>query len=750
MIKVDGIEVDHPFIDYVNEDKSRYVRAKDSTNLRTNKIWLDPDDDFMIGDSGGFLMDISWKFINTDLLRPAMLYFKKHKQYEGFSYTEGSVEYNKFWTEETRRRRVGITAPCKLMPDGSIEMLHISGDHYAYLNYGRINRSATPEETKIDIASGLDTAKDRVDFPNPWDGDYWYFKVDSFCRRNSINSVKCKARRKGYSYKKSNACANFLNLYPEQNIIFAAHEDKYLTDPNKLSDMCKKALDWYESSTYYKRFFISEGLKKVKLGIKESDKGHAESGWLSSFSSVSLSNSSSAAGAKAAEVVFEESGVNPVLQEALDIAMSTTESGAKKVGMIDVFGTAGTKDANWADFEEIYYNPAGNNMMTFENVWDPNSRDSTCGFFHPQIWCLEDEEGLLMDADGNSDLIASFVYDTKDKAYVKTVKELSTYLMYIGQRANSPSEAFSREGENIFSSVSLDEHIHNVKHNDDYKFGVDGQIIQTDKGLKFRTNEWIENNTQQKVHPFIDTLIRSKVKDPHGCIRMWFAPYRVNGKVPDNIYRVWYDPAGVNKDGEYITDKNSLSSIFVYRGHKQLLGAPRGDMIVAEYTGRTGQLKDMDTIAKLLAKFYNAEIQFENDRGETITNFRAWKELEMLAPEPNIAWDTKLAGGTGRNYGLSIGRGDRKMYGAVYLKDWIYTPVTKDEFGNQKLVLHYIYSLPFLLELQKWNMKGNFDRVSAAIVGMYDKKELLVNESEEDNDVINTISKSAICPFMTE
>ena len=42
---------DYPFLKYIKEDKSRYVHAKDAG-------FIDPDDDFLIGDSGGFLLNI--------------------------------------------------------------------------------------------------------------------------------------------------------------------------------------------------------------------------------------------------------------------------------------------------------------------------------------------------------------------------------------------------------------------------------------------------------------------------------------------------------------------------------------------------------------------------------------------------------------------------------------------------------------------------------------------------------------------
>ena len=42
----------YPFLDFINEDKSHYRHAKDAG-------YVDEDDLFLIGDSGGFLMNIN-------------------------------------------------------------------------------------------------------------------------------------------------------------------------------------------------------------------------------------------------------------------------------------------------------------------------------------------------------------------------------------------------------------------------------------------------------------------------------------------------------------------------------------------------------------------------------------------------------------------------------------------------------------------------------------------------------------------
>ena len=54
-----------------------------------------------------------------------------------------------------------------------------------------------------------------------------------------------------------------------------------------------------------------------------------------------------------------------------------------------------------------------------------------------------------------------------------------------------------------------------------------------------------------------------------------------------------------------------------------------------------------------------------------------------------------------------------------------------DEFNNPVFNFNYIYDLGILKELQKWDMNGNFDRVSALLVGMYDKQDVFDKSIKE-------------------
>ncbi len=728
-----------PFIEYINSDKSIYPHSKNIIDKRTGRNWIDKDDDFLIGNSGGFLLNWNFKFIDTHFFSNAARVYNENKnnpdivnwvnsltisksenrdKYYYCPYRNGTEEYNDFWRVETYRRRNGITAKCKLTRTGEIVDLHITGDHYNYLNYSRINRTPTQEEFDILHKKGDYKTKLISGFPRFWDGDYWNFKIDFFIAENGWHLTKGKARGKGYSFKRGSQAANTLNLIPNSTVVLAADLIDYLTDSDATSGMVKTNLDWLENHTHWKRFYLSENLEELELGYKTSTGGNTKYGFRSKLYSVSLHNNESAAiGKRAIEIDFEEAGRCPNLEKALGVTLSSTEVGASNIGTIRVYGTAGTKSANWAPFANVFFNPRKNKMMEFENVWDYNARNKVCGFFHPQVLNMEP----YMDKYGNSQLEAAYKYDKEDKKIQEHELSVSEYIIYAGQRANTPEEAFRQGGENIFSSIELSNHAARVLSDESLSYYRDGMLIVDDNSnLVFKTNiELKELNI--KTHPYITDVPFNEVDDLYGCIREYFPPFKIDGNIPDNLYYVTYDTVGINKKAKDIISKNSLNSMQVLMYPNNYTNI-NGNMIVATYAGRPELMEDADKIFLNLCKRYNAKHNgiVETDRGETVTNFKKWKETKWLASDPTVILSNKVQESINDiRFGISIGAGDNAIRGLKLLRDWLYTRLGDDENGNPIYIFHYINDIPFLRELLSFTFEGNFDRISSMRVGMF-------------------------------
>lgn len=727
---------DIPFIDYLCEDKSKYPKASEGISYITNKPLYDPDNDFLIGNSGGILMNIDFIVINIERLSKAADTFDEYGTY--CDYDPSTPAYESFWQRETSRRKKGVFIKAKLyykdIPkffdvnttdeerESLLQPLRITGAHYTYLNYGRIERTPNDKERARLKREGAEYVETVMGFPRYWDGDYWNFKIDEFIANNKFHLTKAKARRKGFSYKRGSQAANTINLFPNVTVTLAADQLAYLTDKGATTFMAKKCLDHFEEHTFWRRGYISEVIDDILLGYRVSTKGLKNFGWMSNLYSVACGkNESAAVGKKAIEIDFEEAGKFPNLQKALDVTLSNTESGAISVGTIRVYGTGGTKGANWAAFSKAFYNPKMNKMLCMENVWDINKRHEVCGFFFPQIWDCEPYVER-----GNSIIFTAYAWDKQDKENHFHNNDSETHIIYKAQRANTPAEAFINTTENMFASPELNLHISDLINDNATRFFQDGWIVVNDLGNSNKAEfipkaECIKRDIfgKGRFHEFVNQVPHGSRDDTHGCVRMYYRPFLVNGEVPKDLYFTVVDAYKVDKAQKDVTDKHSLYSAQVWMRSNTITPYPNQKLLVCEYIGRLDTMEQNDIVTMGMCLMYNAECCPEAGTGETVSNFIKYKLRRYLMLDPTNANTRKLTNPNNNDYGIVIGDSDKKYNGLRMLKEFIYEPLSYTADSKPIRRLKSISSVRLLLECQRFTAEGNFDHISAAIVAMY-------------------------------
>lgn len=727
---------DIPFIDYLCEDKSKYPKASEGISYITNKPLYDPDNDFLIGNSGGILMNIDFIVINIERLSKAADTFDEYGTY--CDYDPSTPAYESFWQRETSRRKKGVFIKAKLyykdIPkffdantideerESLLQPLRITGAHYTYLNYGRIERTPNDKERARLKREGAEHVETVMGFPRYWDGDYWNFKIDEFIANNKFHLTKAKARRKGFSYKRGSQAANTINLFPNVTVTLAADQLAYLTDKGATTFMAKKCLDHFEEHTFWRRGYISEAIDDILMGYRVSTKGLKNFGWLSNLYSVAIGkNESAAVGKKAIEIDFEEAGKCPNLQKALDVTLSNTESGAISVGTIRVYGTGGTKGANWAAFSKAFYNPKMNKMLCMENVWDINKRHEVCGFFFPQVWDCEPYVER-----GNSIIFTAYAWDKQDKENHFHNNDSETHIIYKAQRANTPAEAFINTTENMFASPELNLHVSDLINDNATRFFQDGWIVVNDLGNSNKAEfipkaECIKRDIfgKGRFHEFVNQVPHGSRDDTHGCVRMYYRPFLVNGEVPKDLYFTVVDAYKVDKAQKDVTDKHSLYSAQVWMRSNTITPYPNQKLLVCEYIGRLDTMEQNDIVTMGMCLMYNAECCPEAGTGETVSNFIKYKLRRYLMLDPTNANTRKLTNPNNNDYGIVIGDGDKKYNGLRMLKEFIYEPLSYTADGKPIRRLKSISSVRLLLECQRFTAEGNFDHISAAIVAMY-------------------------------
>lgn len=742
----------YPFLEYIEEpDKEKkYKKASDCG-------WYDPHNNFLIGDSGGFLLNIRpGKFVNTELFNEAARTYQATGRYTQFKVD--SIPHRQFRRRECDRRRNGFSAPCWQNPDGSIEDVWITGGHYNFLNYTRMERT---DESSVIVTEHGATAKKIYSFPSFIDAQFWTWQIIEFCRRNGLHLIIDKTRRGGFSYIMAADSSNEINLSKHKVVIHVAADNKYLIKQGGLSDFAVNNLKFFEEKTPFKRGIFSPTTDSFKLGYRMKNGVEADDSWSSSLLSVSANNNPDCAiGKDAVTIKVEELSTMQNFDEFMNVTEPTMTVGTRTTGTLMAWGTATA--ANMQIFEQNFYNPRAFGFMAFENVFDNDARNEVCGFFKSYAWGLEGEiDGVKgFDEDGNSNLRIGLQLAARERIEKKkTAKTFAEYLNYLGQRALFPAESFSSASENIFSSEALNKFEDKLRVDNSYKFYTDGELFEDGtKKIYFKSNARIRiENPDMKTYDYIQGVPRRGNEDPHGCIRVWFAPEYEEIYINDRLIRsiipgtyvAVYDPVGIDKDKKEITDRHSHNSIFVIEMPRERNGfKPK---LCAAYYGRTERLEEADEKFYRLCKWYNCigTGLVEINRGETVSNFRKWKATKYLGYEPLYVWDSAVKEKVSTSYGYNIGSGPKKLDGLRLLKEFLYEVIGKNEFGEDIYVFERFLDYQTILELKKFNAEGNFDRISSLILlGIYwkhidikGKRELAsrkkVTEENDKTDIFN-------------
>ena len=716
---VEEVIKNYPFLQYLSEDKSHYKTA-------TEAGYDDPDNLFLIGDSGGFLLNIQPddKFVNTHLFTEMADFYRKNKKYTFLK--EDTIPHRQLRKREEYRRRHGISMPC-LLRNGKIENIRITGSHYNFLNYTMIEQ--------LDESTTKSTAKSSVgkkfyDFSKFIDAQFWTFHVMEFAIRNGFHLIIDKTRRGGFSYIMAADSANTINLQPRKVQIHVAADKKYLVATGGLTDFTINNLRFYETKTPFVKGILSTDKENFRLGFKLPNGVVSPKSWNSALFTVSaMNNPDCAIGKDAVNVKVEELSTMENFDDFIAVTEPAMRTGSYTTGSLFCWGTA--TSGNMQVFEQNFYSPRSHNFMPFENVWDKDSRNEVCGYFKSYAWGLQGQIGdrYAMDADGNSNIeLGLRVAYNERKKKKDTAKTFADYINYLGQYALMPAESFSSATENLFSSEELMAWEERLRTDNSFKFYVDGWLFEEGKKVIFKTNSRIEaegGKHNQDYYDWIEGVPRKGHEHPHGCIRKWFNPMQVphidkEGKqvigTPPGLYSISYDPVGVNKENKLITNKHSHNSIKVWMNPSQYNGFKTA--LVAAYYGRPEKLEEADKVCLLLAKYYNCvgTTGVEINRGETVSNFTKWKALKYLMKDPVEIWDTSIKGNVVSTYGVNMGDGTKKLEGLRLLKEMLYSVIGQDDLGNDVYLFQTIYDYQSILELKKWNNLGNFDRVSEMII----------------------------------
>jgi len=619
------------------------------------------------------------KFINTSYFSKVSQYYLKHGVY--IHAPEGTSEHREFWDREEYRCKEGYT----------IAGVRITGEHYAYLNYGRI--LATIEDSHGKTRK-IDT------FPKFLDMDYyWYHELEE-AERNGQGMIVVKARRKGFSYKNAFGMAWKYHYFPFSISILAAYEKTFWANT---MEMGKHMINFINDTTDWVKGTLIDRQDHIKAGYVEKDPisgVNIQKGFKSEILALSFKDApQKSVGRTAERMLFEEAGDWPGLMQAYQRSYPLFKDGNIMIGIPIIYGTGGnSKNGTNADFEEMFYNPSAYGLRSYENTYDETAVGEA-GWFVDDAWYREP----FMDKAGNA-LREKAIIDVDLEREQKKIADPKAYNMMVTQHPHTPKEAFLRNEGAVFPAIELYNVLNKLKANDKYrKLGNAGTLYEEEGEIRFRPD------LEKKLTPLMK-FPTDHHDSTEGCPVIYQHP---PDDIPHGMYKIGLDPVAFDRSGS-----KSLNCAIIYKSYQKFDYGY--DEIVAEYTGRPENIEIYNRNLELLSEYFGgAEIMFENDRGEVLSYFKRRGKMHLLANQPdNVISKVIKDSQVSRIKGCHMNE-RMKDAGEKFILRWLWTERGSREDNSKVYNMDLIPSVPLIEELIAYHREGNFDRVMAMMQLMF-------------------------------
>ncbi|MDR0890621.1 MAG: hypothetical protein LBM05_00625 [Endomicrobium sp.] len=664
---------------------------------------------------GRIIVDIAHPHILEDMdyfIKP-LLHFKKHGCY---TFLRPNKNPNSDYYKWAQQEVIKCLDGCVRESDGE----WIPGNLYYYLNY-----------TIMDVVKKTGNKKgERVrDFPVMWEGIYlrahYKYQAEHGGLYNNFeggqHGAELASRGKGKSYSAGADMAH--------NFLFGNSLNELKGVKSLILSNIKEYISLSKDGTLNKfvgniDFSIKNMSFTPNLVIREKDTLTFTSGYndittgiLKGSGNIVMGVSTSddiakVRGKRASLILIEEFGSYPNLESLFNILLPSVSEGEFTYGLIYMQGTAGDKDSDFSGAEKMIFSPKGYNLYAIPNVYSKvnSGKDNFVYFFPEYINRLG-----YYDKNGVSDVVGALMSILKDRYKVKNnTLTQDTILRTIAEKPIVPEEAITKVLDNIFPTKSLSERLTQIDSNDHF---FDDVLVGN---LELQANGEVK---------FVPDFNVSAIRDfPHktnkieGAIEIYNLPQKdVNGKIIPNRYIAGCDP--YDDDASTTT---SLISCFILDLFT--------DQIVAEYTGRPMFADDAYEQVRKLCLFYNARLNYENNKKGMYPYFKKMNSSHYLIDTPEYL--------LGKNYIKGGSYGNKSVgtpavaainnHARTLIRDWFILPKEFVEINSEqieerttKLNLFHIKSRALLKEAISWNIHGNFDRVSALGMLMIYRQELM-------------------------
>lgn len=621
--------------------------------------------------------------------------------------------YSKWKDEEVDRIRNGMLRP----DDGA----WIPGYMYFYLNYCPI--------ILTEVSEGSADIGDRVvGFPSWWEGLLWRFTGWDLARKLGRYFFEISKRGSSKSYSMASGLARGFVIGDRKpdpkhksftrGVVLADNKDFLIKDGtlNKFESM----IDFLAQNTEFPRKRLKSSLNEMAwtMGYIDLNTGTKKGSGNEVLGVAIKDDPDKARGKRASLFCLEEIGKFPNLATTMKISERSVKDGNIVFGLLVGVGTGGEEGNDFSGALDLIYHPTGSNVLAFENVWDKAAQSRGTSIF-----CFPAYVNRLgcYNKDGISNVTLALFQICWERYIAKY--ENPDPMAITRTKAEDPitlQDAIMKRDGTKFPVAQITERIQEIDLNPNfYDKILSGKLIQRSNGeVEF------EPTGDKPIHKF-----PTKDNKIAGAIEIKELPKKNReGKVYAGRYIGGLDP--IDDDN---ANTMSLVSCFILDLWT--------DEIVAEWTGRLNSAEDCYEVVRLLAKFYNAKIMYEQNKKGFYSYLKMMNSLYLLAETPQFIKDkedSRVEKIGNKMYGINA-TNPINNYGRDRLKDFMLKPkeVTKIVDGQEQVVtipnVMTWWNRALLEEARGWNPDGNFDRISAmGMLMLYREEVLVLNHGEVD------------------
>lgn len=538
------------------------------------------------------------------------------KRYEEQGYYTDMVPMSRDWINYWDRQK-------ELCHTGLfIDHFYINPDLYWYLNFIII-----PDKVKGDFC-----------YPTLFDTDIWVFSLIELAELQKKFTVGVKKRQIGISLK---LMAKILKRVWFQRSFagkVVSWDKKYVLQNWEIMSNYRDELNartaWYrnfnpDSTLNWKQAVDltienpnGEVVKKTK-GLKSTIKGL-----------TTKDNPTAPVSGKTDEVFFDESGINPNLDETLEFMIPAMKFGDIITGHGHIWGAVGKLD-QCKPLKTIFYNPETYNCLALPNIWS-NKPDQKVGIFIPEEYSYAD----CMDEYGNSNIEEAIERIEKEAEAAKK-KDYKSYMIYRSQSPRTPEDAFANRQESPYPVHLIKPHLEWLEQN--YS-----PFTATIKREANRITHVAGSDA-----PIVSDFPLKASTDKRGAVVIIEPPIP---NPPFGLYYAAVDPIR----SVHSSNTDSLQAIYIYKAAHEIDGEFSLDKVVAWYAGRHDDWNLTYQTTLDLIEYYNARTAIESDQNAFIEwMIKNKKQLYMMKrSEMPILKDWVPKSTINEEYGWRTGSGN--------------------------------------------------------------------------------------------